>query len=435
MFINYLIPWLLVAPPVIARTGPQVVFAHFIVGNAAAMTPEQWESDIRDAREAHIDGFALNIAPQDSYTDDVLDKAYSAAESVGNFSLFLSFDYGSGGPWPADRVISTINAYRNRSAQYNYHGKPLVSTFVGSGNADDWPYIKQFADCFFMPSWSDLGPAGTRAYLDTIDGAFSWDAWPVGAQNKNVTSDREWMHALSGKPYMMPVSPWFYVNLPQWNKNWLWRGDDLWHTRWEQVMNLQPAFVQIISWNDYGEAHYIGPIYDAGMPDGSSSYVSDHPHDAWRALLPHYIAAYRGQNPTDQYQPTHNLPVADKIVYWYRLNPSHAGSANGTTGNNPAMGQEEMMPGQVAQDRIFVSAAVEDASEIFVQIGYSPPTVLQASGPGINHFSVPFNGQTGPVRIVMMRNYREVAAAVGPAITDECKDGNVNWNAYVGSSD
>ena len=171
------------------------------------------------------------------------------------------------------------------------------------------------------------------------------------------------------------------------------------------------------------------------MPDGSSSYVLDHPHDAWRALLPHYIAAYRGINSTDPSQFNRDLPVADKIVYWYRVNPSHAGSANGTTGNNPAMGQEEMMPGQVAQDRVFVSATVEDASEILVQIGYSPPTVLQASGPGINHFSVPFNGQTGPVRIVMMRNHREVAAAVGPAITDECKDGNVNWNAYVGSSD
>jgi glucan endo-1,3-alpha-glucosidase len=37
---------------------------------------------------------------------------------------------------------------------------------------------------------------------------------------------------------MMPVSPWFYTNLP--SKNWLWRGDDLWPQQWDEVMNLQP---------------------------------------------------------------------------------------------------------------------------------------------------------------------------------------------------
>ena len=62
------------------------------------MTPEQWESDITEAQKAHIDGFALNVGPQDSYTDDVVHKAFAAAEKLGNFSLFLSFDYGTGGP-------------------------------------------------------------------------------------------------------------------------------------------------------------------------------------------------------------------------------------------------------------------------------------------------------------------------------------------------
>lgn len=55
---------------------------------------------------------------------------------------------------------------------------------------------------------------------------------------------------------MMPVSPWFYTNLPQFNKNWLWRGDDLWYDRWEEVIFWQPDLVEIISWNDWGESHY-----------------------------------------------------------------------------------------------------------------------------------------------------------------------------------
>ena len=35
--------------------------------------------------------------------------------------------------------------------------------------------------------------------------------------------DASYMQTLntSEKPYMMPVSPWFYTNLPGYDKNWL----------------------------------------------------------------------------------------------------------------------------------------------------------------------------------------------------------------------
>ncbi|PLB43141.1 mutanase [Aspergillus steynii IBT 23096] len=427
-----------------ASSEPQRVFAHFIVGNAYSMTPQHWETDIIEASKAHIDGFALNVAPQDDYTDRVLQTAYDAAERIGNFSLFISFDYGSGGPWPADRVINTINAYKGRRAQFHYHGKPLVSTFEGVANAGDWPRIKSATGCIFIPNWTSMGPEGIRGVLNEIDGAFSWDAWPVGAEDKNASSDLAWMNALAGKPYMMPVAPWFYTNLPQWNKNWLWRGDDMWHYRWQQVMELQPALVQILSWNDYGETHYIGPIYEPGIPDGAARYVQNHPHDAWRELLPYYIDSYRRNlmNPHSQlraaspgfYNPKYPMSFTDKIVYWYRLNPSTAGSSEGTTGNNPAAGQRVLPPGQISQDRVFFSTFITQPSDVYAQIGGESPTFFRVKSPGINHFSVPFYGQRGPVRFGIMRNHQEVATATGPPISDQCIGGVVDWNAFVGSS-
>lgn len=45
------------------------------------------------------------------------------------------------------------------------------------------------------------------------------------------------------KPYMMPVSPWFYTNMPGFSKNWMWRGDDMWHDRWIQVIFNKPEYV------------------------------------------------------------------------------------------------------------------------------------------------------------------------------------------------
>jgi hypothetical protein len=59
---------------------------------------------------------------------------------------------------------------------------------------------------------------------------------------------------------MMPISLWFFTNLPGFHKNWLWRGGSLWYDRWVQANYLQPEFINIISWNDYGESHYIGPL-------------------------------------------------------------------------------------------------------------------------------------------------------------------------------
>lgn len=73
---------------------------------------------------------------------------------------------------------------------------------------------------------------------------------------------------------MMGVSPWFYTNLPEYGKNWMWPDETMltWADRWTQVLTLQPQqpdYVEIISWNDFGE---VSPgsrrphLLDATMP-------------------------------------------------------------------------------------------------------------------------------------------------------------------------
>lgn len=140
---------------------------------------------------------------------------------------------------------STINSFVTTAgqAQFRYKNQPLVSTFEGVSSKGDWPGIKAATNCFFIPDWTSAGPGGLP--LDIVDGAFNWDAWPHGPQAKDTAADVQWQQALGGKPYMMGVSPWFYTNLPQYNKNWGWRGDDLWSTRWKQAADLQPEFVEV----------------------------------------------------------------------------------------------------------------------------------------------------------------------------------------------
>jgi glucan endo-1,3-alpha-glucosidase len=54
---------------------------------------EQWKHDVVTAKEVGIDGFALNIGPSDPWTKEQLDMAYRVTEEVGDFVLFISFEY------------------------------------------------------------------------------------------------------------------------------------------------------------------------------------------------------------------------------------------------------------------------------------------------------------------------------------------------------
>ena len=128
----------------------------------------------------------------------------------------------------------------------------MLFSFEGPNNSGDWPSIKSQTNCFFIPDWDSIGAANAASASGGVaDGLFAWDAWPNGPNNMTTADDRTYLNALGSEPYMMAVSPWFYANVPAWNKNWLWRGDDLWYDRWSQVLQLQPEFVQIISWNDW----------------------------------------------------------------------------------------------------------------------------------------------------------------------------------------
>ncbi|KAI9042403.1 glycoside hydrolase family 71 protein [Aspergillus affinis] len=414
------------------RAQAAAVFAHFMVTNSANYTSDDWKTDMKLAQDAHIDAFALNMAYNDPNNIDALPAAFSAADSVG-FKLFFSFDYAGNGNWPKSDVINLITQYSAHSSYYFYKGQAFVSTFEGPGRADDWPSIKAATGCFFVPSWSSLG-AKPAVETGVVDGLFSWAGWPWGPQDMNTYIDASYIQYLTGLPYMMPVSPWFYTNLPGYKKNWLWRGDHLWHDRWQEVLYVQPEFVQIISWNDYGESHYIGPLYDKAMEaftigKAPFNYVKDMPHDAWRKTLPFFIDMYKEGTAT---------VTEESIVAWYRLSPAAACSSGGTSGNTASQLQIEFPPAEVVQDRIFYSAVLGSFSGVVVSIGGSAQTAPWSSVPneniGVYHGSVAIDGRTGPVTVSLMRDNKVFAKIEGKAISSSCPNGIQNYNAWVGGA-
>ncbi|QRW12672.1 alpha-1,3-glucanase [Ceratobasidium sp. AG-Ba] len=105
----------------------------------------------------------------------------------------------------------------------------------------------------------------------------------------------------AGNVYMSSVSPWFYTHYgpDSFNKNWIFRSDDwLYNTRWDQLIQGRNGIdiVQIISWNDYGESHYIGPI--EGAQPNSNAWVDGFDHQAWLEMTSYYATAFKtGQYP------------------------------------------------------------------------------------------------------------------------------------------
>ncbi|KAL5001730.1 glycoside hydrolase [Aspergillus recurvatus] len=419
----------------------KAVFAHFMVSNTENYTLSDWHSDITLAKASSIDAFALNAGYGQGENALSFRNAFTVASEL-DFKLFFSLDYSGDGHWPKDQVISLLKNYTAHGAYFRHtDGKALVSTFEGFEAASDWTEIKSEVAkavgnetcCAFIPDWTSAGPK-KAAGVSAIDGLMSWEAWPYGAEKMNTTRDEEYMSFLGERAYIMPVSPWFYTNLRQFHKNWVWQGDDLWHTRWRQVLELQPAYVEILTWNDYGESHYIGPVRDnatGAIAEGAPfDYVSGMEHDGWRSMLPYLVARYKSGK---------DVGVEEEVLsVWYRLSPADACNPGKTSGNSENSHQAAMRPGDVLQDRIFYSALLEEDADVVVAVGgvnrSAQWTDTPGGGKGVYHGSIPLDEKLGEVVVTLSRAGQLLAQMEGMAIEDRCPGNNTNWNAWVGNA-
>jgi hypothetical protein len=353
------------------------VFAHFMMGIMAnRQSSAEYDTDMQLAKATGIDAFALNIGT-DSYTETQLNYAYESAAENG-MKVFISFDFNWYSPTAdAAKVGSLIKTYAERPAQLMVDNKAFVSTYNGDGL--DVAAVKSAAgiDMFIAPNFH---PDQTTD-VSAVDGAFNWMGWDNDGNNRapsassNVTvaqSDETYTNWLGSKAYIAPVSPWFsthYGPEVSYSKNWVFPGDLLWYNRWVEVLKLGPRFLEIITWNDYGESHYIGPLATNHTDDGASKWVNDMPHNGFRDVAKPFIAAYKA-GATD---PT-SYVTEDKIVYWYR--PTMKGLNCDATDNIGARpdGYDTM------QDAVFVVALLKKAGKVTATSGAKSKTFDAPAG-------------------------------------------------------
>lgn len=83
------------------------------------------------------------------------------------------------------------------------------------------------------------------------------------------------------------------------NKNFIYRGDDwLFCQRWELLFEQRASvdLAQVITWNDYGESHYVGPV--EGAQPNSQAWTDGFAHDGstvfdLRPMFLSYLVTYR----------------------------------------------------------------------------------------------------------------------------------------------
>ncbi|KAH8891826.1 hypothetical protein GQ53DRAFT_137907 [Thozetella sp. PMI_491] len=421
------------------QSSSKLVFCHFMIGIVSdRSSAADYDADMQRAKAYGIDAFALNIGV-DPYTDAQLELAYQSAANNG-MKVFISFDFNWYHPGSDSTAVGQkIAQYASKPAQLYVDNKVFVSSFAGDGL--DVNAMRQAAGVpvFWAPNYHpDLSSAAN------VDGALNWMGWDNDGNNKapkpgqNVTvaqGDATYKQWLSGKPYIAPVSPWFSTHFGKevdYSKNWVFPGDLLWHHRWEEILTLKPDYIEIVTWNDYGESHYVGPLNSKHTDDGGSRWVNDMPHDGWLDLAKPYIAAYKaGASSVNSYI------TGDQLVYWYRPTPRGVNCdatdttmepANNSTGNF-FMGRPDGW--ESMDDSVFVVSLLTAAGDVTITSGGNTQKFTNVPA-GAQAFEVPMG--VGKQSFSLSRGGSTVLSGDSlKDIIDGCICGLYNFNAYVGT--
>ncbi|WVQ85054.1 hypothetical protein IAT38_007218 [Cryptococcus sp. DSM 104549] len=417
-------------PP--ATTGPvtstsKFVAAHFMIGIVSTYQPSDWIADINLAKSKGIDGFALNIGV-DWYSQDQLDMAYAAAEGMDDFKLFISFDFNWYTITNTTGVANMLKRYVGSSAQLRVDGKPFVSTFIGDGF--DWSETaaqvgeELYAVPFYQPSAETANDAG-------VSGLFSWAAWPGQLDNvpvdESMNTDRDLTYLgfteAANKIYMAPVSSWFSTHFGKevsYSKNWVFKGETLWKDRWDEILSLGSRlnFLEIITWNDYGESHHIGPYDTPHTDDSSSIWAAGLDHSAMLDFAVPYIKAFKAGA---------SAPVIDEemLVYWYRPHLKSAECDSTDTCGGKPTGWDFL------EDTVFVTAFTKAGGIVKITSGSNLP-VIKKVDKGAQMFEVPMGvGEQKFEFVTFSGGFRSAASNV--TVSADCWNGNYNFNYHSGS--
>ncbi|KAF1993326.1 glycoside hydrolase family 71 protein [Amniculicola lignicola CBS 123094] len=286
------------------------------------ITDEHTRQDIVNAKGLGLDAFALNFDQFAYWSEGTVDRLFNNADALG-FGLFFSFDHAAGHLSAPSQYQDYLKKYITRPSYFKYNGRPLVSTFGGESISDaDWAAFKSYVgNPLLIPGFYQIATASTVFNgRSNLDGVFSWNSWAYQSQGKVVVptiDDQAYLTAAhnSGKLFMMGMSPLQFKHYP--GISWYRRGEDNLEYRFGQVLAMQPDMLQLQTWNDRGESHYMGNLWpEPATGDASLGWTDGYDHKGyWQILSPFIQAWKRGDTTTANMVPNNGKPIQG--TFWH----------------------------------------------------------------------------------------------------------------------
>ena len=246
-------------------SSPPLVFAHYMV---ITQPPDgDYTKDINMAKSAGIDAFAVNYqGPDFQQSDSSLTRLYQQAKDL-DFKLFISIDTTS--VTDPSMAVNLTKTFANWDSQLKIDDKVMLSSF--SVNYPAWNWQTDVLDpvgqmVLFVPGSLNEGSQGIPAD-EAAFGQFTWvhpaapenDQQNTNGQLSEQAIDQDFASwQTPDKPWMAGVAPYFFKRFEP--NSWLNAQDsDMWFDRWLKLLKVKPRFIEVVTWNDFGESSYIGP--------------------------------------------------------------------------------------------------------------------------------------------------------------------------------
>jgi glucan endo-1,3-alpha-glucosidase len=149
----------------------------------------------------------------------------------------------------------------------------------------------------------------------------NWDSWPWSNQGNvivpsNIDHTLQNAAAAAGKTFLMGVSPLQFKHMDPWD-NWYRRGEQNLEYRFGQILDMQPDFIELQTWNDAGESHYMGNSWPEPISGTNiGAYTADYDHTGYWQILPAFVKAYKsGATTTAAMFPTNG--AAAQGTFWH----------------------------------------------------------------------------------------------------------------------
>jgi glucan endo-1,3-alpha-glucosidase len=414
-----------VARPALASE-PHYVFAHYMVCYATyGATVAGYQREIQEAQAAGIDGFVLDIGvwndPVWTYYNSRVAQIFDAAEQLGTgfkLSFFVEFSNPT-------NIMNLVETYGNRANTLRYLGGIVLSSW-GMNNVPtlgwvgvDWPntvlnplrsagfpifFIPHFWGPYAheLPSYSDaesiLSQNGSF-----LQGLFLFGAAGLPYQLAQCNSNYTVAVQQAGKTFMASYTPHYWGNVQPGRRYFETDGGEGTILQWRSIIQCQPNWVNLVTWNDFNESTYASPVQSPEQQQYGEGFLAvphRNCHSGYLELSKHYIAWYKtGKEP----------PInQDVLFYFYRTHPLNAVASD--TNDLPVLS----FAGDVA-DTVYNTLFLTAPAQLEIASGTNYSTNTLAAG--IQSLRTPF--APGSQTFTLKRNGTTVLSVQGPPILSQ----------------